>query len=110
MRVARLVVALGFVTLVGSACGEAPVRDPKRPQTAAARTRIEKAESDEEKVDEKGKKWGGWRYQGRRDDCFFLVKRKCFQTRADACAAAKCGKQQCVVEGGGPAQVRCEAN
>jgi hypothetical protein len=108
VRVAHLGVAAILLMLVG-ACGESPApKGAKRPQTAAARTRIEKAETDENAVDGKGKKWGGWRYQGKRDDCFFVVKRKCFDNRADACSAAKCGKGQCVVDGGGPATVRCE--
>jgi hypothetical protein len=99
--------------LVGiGACGDnvAPKGSKQPPQTAAARARTEKAESSEDPVDGKGKKWGGWRYQGKRDDCFFLVKRKCYVSRADACAAARCGKKQCVVEGGGPASVRCASD
>jgi hypothetical protein len=108
VRVARLAVA---ALLFSAACGESPgAKGAQRPQTAAARAKAEKAESDEEAVDGNGKKWGGWRYQGRRDDCFFLVKRKCFDNRADACGAARCGKNKCVVDGGGPATVRCESN
>lgn len=109
MRVARLVVA---VLLFSGACGESPgtTKGAKRPQTAAARAKAEKADANEEKVDGAGKKWGGWRYQGRRDDCFFLVGRKCFDSRDDACTAARCGKKKCVVSGGGPATVRCESD
>jgi hypothetical protein len=108
VRVARLVVA---VLLFSGACGESPGgKGAKGPQTAAARAQAEKAESNETAVDDTGKKWGGWRYQGRRDDCFFLVGRKCFDSRADACTAARCAKNQCVVDGGGPATVRCSGN
>lgn len=100
-----------MVVAVAGGCGEGQApQGAKRPQTAAARARAEKAESGEQGVDGTGKKWGGWRYQGSRDDCFFLVKRKCYTTRADACQAARCGKKQCVVEGGGPATVRCESD
>lgn len=105
MRLAALVLAFGVVL---GACGEGtPAAGPKAPRTAAERARTEK-EPPEARVSDQGKKWGGWRYQGRRDDCFFLVKRRCFDKRADACAAARCGTRQCVVEGGGPATVRCE--
>jgi len=105
MRLAGLALALA-VTL--GACGEStPPGGAKAPKTAAERARAEQAAADGD-ASGKGKKWGGWRYQGSRDDCFFLVKRKCFDKRAEACAAAKCGKQECVVEGGGPATVRCE--
>lgn len=108
MRVACLAVA---VLLVSGACGESPgAKGAQRPQTAAARAKAEKADSNEDSVDGAGKKWGGWRYQGRRDDCFFLVGRKCFDSREDACTAARCGKNKCVVDGGGPATVRCESD
>lgn len=108
MRVAHLAVALALVWLVG-ACGEAQSpKGAKQPQTAAARAKAEKGEGDPDPVSGKGKKWGGWRYQGKRDDCFFLVKRKCYTERAAACQAARCGKKQCVLDGAGPARVRCE--
>lgn len=113
MRVAHLGSALLVVFGLVGGCGGGEVtarKGAKKPQTAAARARAEKAESTEEPVDDKGKKWGGWRYQGKRDDCFFLVKRKCYDNRADACSAARCGKRQCIVDGGGPATVRCEAD
>ncbi len=110
MRVARSLLALALALGVASACGGEPAtrKGSKKPESAGARARAEKAASNEDSVSGDGKKWGGWRYQGRRDDCFFLVKRRCFDARAEACAAARCGKKQCVVEGGGPATVRCE--
>ncbi len=46
--------------------------------------------------------------QGSRDECFFVVKRRCFTEREAACRAARCGAKRCVVEGGGPATVRCQ--
>lgn len=54
-------------------------------------------------------KWGGWKYQGERDDCRFVYGRKCFTKREsalNACKAAKC-KTKCTVDGGGPATVTC---
>jgi hypothetical protein len=112
MRLARLALASAIVLGLGigpGACGGSRPGggEPKKPRTAAERARAER-EPDGDKLSDKGKKWGGWRYQGSRDDCFFLVKRRCFTKRADACAAARCGKKQCVVEGGGPATVSCE--
>jgi hypothetical protein len=99
--------AISFSIGLGACGGSPPPAGPKQPQTAAARAKAER-DPDEDKVSDKGKKWGGWRYQGSRDNCFFMVKRRCFDKRADACTAARCGKKQCVVEGGGPATVRCE--
>jgi hypothetical protein len=107
VRVARLAFALGLG--LGISCGDSAQRGgAKAPRTAAERARAEKAAAADDDVSAKDKKWGGWRYQGHRDDCFFLVKRRCFDKRADACAAARCGKKQCVVEGGGPATIRCD--
>ena len=54
-----------------------------------------------------GKSWGGWRWKGKRDDCFFVVKNKCFDNQADACAAAGCDEDRCKLTGGGPAKVSC---
>jgi hypothetical protein len=64
--------------------------------------------ADPETVSGQGKRWGGWRYAGDRDDCFFLVGRKCYPTEAAACKAAKCGRRKCDVDGAGPATVRCK--
>lgn len=96
-----LVLALMFTL---SACGG------ERPGAGAsgAKTPVTVKEEPEARESAKGKKWGGWRYQGSRDDCFYRHKRRCFTKRADACAAAKCGKKQCVLEGGGPVIVTCQ--
>jgi len=58
-------------------------------------------------VPRQGKAWGGWRYAGSRDDCFFVVKRRCFASEDAACKAADCGDRRCVGDGGGPVTVRC---
>lgn len=104
---AAVLASLAYLAL--AACGgpTAPAGG-KAPKTAAERARAEKAASTEDEVSGKGKKWGGWRYAGSDDTCFFIVKRRCFEKREDACAAARCGDRTCVVEGGGPATVRCE--
>ncbi len=109
MRVARLAFALLLGLGLGAGCGESTSATGARtPTTAGERARAEQAAGDDDQVSAKDKRWGGWRYQGRRDDCFFLVKRRCYDKRAEACAAARCGKKQCAIEGGGPATVRCE--
>lgn len=54
------------------------------------------------------KKWTGWRYQGDRKECFFLVGRKCYKTENAACQAAHCkAPTHCTVEGAGPATMKC---
>jgi hypothetical protein len=85
-------------------------RGDDRPRThdAARRARDEAQASGEEPVSSQGKHWGGWRYQGRRDDCFFVVGRRCFDDEKRACAAARCRSHRCKITGGGPATVTCE--
>lgn len=78
------------------------------PQTAREKMIAEeKAKPADKDDDGSGKKWTGWRYQGERKDCFFLVGRKCFKTEKAACAAAKCGGAKCETEGAGPATLKC---
>ncbi len=108
MRAVALAVSLA-VALV--ACGT-PAAPRGTGKTAAERARSEHAASGEDAVDDKGKQWGGWRYRGSRDECFYIVGRTCFTELADACKAAKCkngkkGAQACKLSGGGPATVSC---
>ena len=59
-------------------------------------------------VDKSNGKWGGWRYQGDRKDCFFVVGRRCYKTENAACQAARCkAPKSCNSVGGGPATVSC---
>lgn len=84
-------------------CGSDPPKSGD-PTTAKEKQRREAEAKGEAPT---GGKWGGWRYTGDRDDCFFVVGRRCFKTQAAACAAARCGKRKCEVTGGGPAAVAC---
>ncbi len=92
-----------FASLV-LACGSDPPKSGE-PTTAREKQRREAAAAGETSTT--GGKWGGWRYTGDRDECFFVVGRRCFKTEAAACAAARCGKVKCVTTGGGPASVSC---
>ena len=84
------------------ACGGSTVSSDE-PQTAKEKQlREAKAAGDTS-----AGKWGGWRYQGDRSECFFIVGRRCFKTETAACSAARCGKKKCAVTGGGPAAVAC---
>jgi hypothetical protein len=80
--------------------------DGKEPQTAKEK-QLQEAKAKGE-VDPPDAKWGGWRYQGDRDDCFYVVGRRCFRSKKVACSAAKCGPSDCQVIGGGPATVQCK--
>ncbi len=69
-----------------------------------------KKERKEEKnaVSEKGKSWGGWRWKGDRDDCFYVHDNQCYAKEKAACKAADCGKGKCVVRKGAPSKVTCK--
>ena len=105
----RRVVAAIVATACLAACGDPLPPEHPRAQKKKARTGSEsiREQPDPEQVSGEGKAWGGWRYAGSRDDCFFVVKRRCFETEAAACKAAKCGDKRCVADGGGPATVQC---
>jgi hypothetical protein len=104
LRTLRLSVSLVLVTALALGCGGEPPRSDE-PTTAKEKQRRD-AEARGE-ADGSAGKWGGWRYTGDRDECFFVVGRRCFKTEAAACAAARCGKRKCETTGGGPATVAC---
>ena len=101
--------------VIAAACGGAPLPDEPVAHGKKSDKQVGKKHGSEavresedpDAVARGGKKWGGWRYDGSRDECFFLVKRKCFATEAAACKAAGCGRGKCAVSGGGPATVTC---
>lgn len=96
------------VAVLALSCGSTPKRrrGGARDETAAEYQRRKAREAGELDDAEGGKPWGGWKYQGDRDDCHYVVGRRCFKQRDAACAAAKC-KSTCTVSGGGPATVTC---
>jgi len=88
-------------------CG-APQSDTNEPQTAKQKQLQEARASGE--LDKPESKWAGWRYQGDRKDCFFVVGRRCFKSEDAACQAAHCkAPKKCESVGGGPATVSCTA-
>jgi hypothetical protein len=111
-----LVFAAALAASVAPSCGSY-ASGPPGPKTAAERARAERAAAEQAAaegsagedapVSGDGKSWGGWRYQGRRDDCFFVVERDCFTTLAAACEATEC-KVGCTSRGAGPAIVYCK--
>ena len=97
-------IRLALVVLLIAGCGGSAPRNDD-PTTAKEKQRREAAADRE--TDSGGGKWGGWRYTGDRNECFFVVGRRCFKSQAAACTAARCGKRRCEVTGGGPAAVAC---
>jgi hypothetical protein len=97
-----------LLACVLSSCGGDSMRVKQgEPQTAREKMLAEQKAKPEEDQDPSGKKWSGWRYQGERKECFFLVGRRCFKTEKAACQAARC-KAKCLTEGAGPAMLKCE--
>ncbi|MBA2543208.1 MAG: hypothetical protein H0V17_26440 [Deltaproteobacteria bacterium] len=97
---------LTFLVATLVACGGSP-KTSDEPQTAKEKQMREAKASGE--LDGTNKKWGTWRYSGDRDDCFYVVGRRCFKTKQAACTTLGCktGKK-CSVVGGGPATVSCK--
>jgi len=62
----------------------------------------------EKPVPEQGKQWSGWRWKGKRQDCFFKVGNECHSSLEAACKAAGCAKSSCVHDDSAPAVVSCE--
>ena len=105
MSLRTLALSLAVLATLSLGCGGSSPPRSDEPTTAKEKQRRE-AEANGE-IDRNGGKWGGWRYTGDRNDCFFVVGRRCFKTEAAACTAARCGKRKCETTGGGPATVSC---
>lgn len=103
------------VILLVAACGGAPL-PPDEPRGSGRTTSRAKHKTgseatrevaDAEPVARQGKHWGGWRYAGEREACYYVVGRQCFADKADACKAAGCKRDRCRERGAGPATVTC---
>jgi hypothetical protein len=108
LRSVRLVLVLILGAGTGCGGGGGPTKSsPNEPKNAREKQLQEAKASGE--VDPTGQAgWGKWRYTGDRNDCFFVVGRRCFKTEKAACQAARCkAGKKCEVSGGGPATVAC---
>jgi hypothetical protein len=102
--------AVLLVCLLSLSCaGESMKVKKGEPQTAREKMLAEqKANPDKDDAPPTSKQWTGWRYQGDRKDCFFVVGRKCYKTEKAACQAAKCKKPlECTSDDGAPAKMTC---
>jgi hypothetical protein len=102
LRTIRLSLSMSLALLAFGCGGEPPRTDG--PTTAKEKQRLESPSTDEPKS--VGNR-SNWRFSGNRDECFFVVGKRCFKTEAEACAAARCGKRKCELVGGGPVSVSC---
>ncbi|MBS1120890.1 MAG: hypothetical protein H6Q90_3118 [Deltaproteobacteria bacterium] len=93
------------ITVLSLGCGSSTGKSDE-PTTAKEKQAAEARASGESSGSTKN--WGTWRYSGDRNDCFFVVGRKCFKTENAACQAARCKlPKKCETVGGGPATVSC---
>lgn len=107
-RVRCWVVAAVFASgALLASCGGGASSNPGE-QTSTAPKPEAAAEQDRGTLDSRGKKWGGWRWKGSRDNCFYIVGNICFEDRAAACEAAGCEEDGCRVDRGAPGKVSCD--
>lgn len=108
-QVAYVVVAAALCCAF--ACGGATsttTSNQRGTTSSASKSDIKRGAPDPEPVSEEGKRWGGWRWRGKRDTCFFVYKNRCYTEKRKACAVAGCGKGKCAYRGGGPAEIYCK--
>ncbi|MEJ7603938.1 MAG: hypothetical protein WKG01_39020 [Kofleriaceae bacterium] len=96
------------VVLVLAACGNGTIQTSSdEPQTAKEKQALEAKQKGN--LDARDKSWGTWRYSGDRENCFYVVGRRCFKRENAACQAAKCrSPMKCQTAGAGPATVACK--
>jgi len=100
-----------IVAFVASVCVLSCGGSREQPPKTAGKSRasaIKRTKADKQPVSEAGKRWGGWRWRGKRDTCFFVFRNHCFSSKKRACSVAKCGARKCKHRGGGPAEIYCE--
>ncbi len=101
---------LASIVAIGISCGspQSMETSPNEPKTAKDK-QLREAKANGELDSSSSSKWAGWRYQGDRNDCFYVVGRHCFKTQPAACSAARCrAPKKCEASGGGPATVSCK--
>jgi hypothetical protein len=86
-----------LIALLPAACGGG----------AATETAAVEPEREERPVSDEGKSWNGWRWRGKRQQCFFRIKNHCYDKLEAACRAARCAESACSHDDSVPAVVSC---
>jgi hypothetical protein len=108
MRGTCKLVLIGLLALTACGGGRPDAADSTEPAEASEAPRDDRPSEYADAPSHDGKKGSGWRWKGRRQDCFFVANNECFEVRIDACRAAGCGKERCRDKSGtAPVQVRC---
>ena len=106
---ALLVAPAGSAALLSAGCGGDSKAESTSPSSDDASKTAGTSAGDGRAVSSTGKKWGGWRWKGKRDNCFYVHKNRCFDSKEKACKAARCKKNAtCVTDKSAPAKVSCE--
>ena len=96
---------LGVVIAVGcfAGCGS-PVRTYDDSDE-----KVETKAGDSEPVgDSDRKKYKGWRWKGKRGNCYYMHESKCFKELSPACKAAGCSTKRCNTDNSAPTKVSCD--
>lgn len=105
-----LVAIVSCISPLASCGGGASSKPGDKASTSSSTTTATAAEPEKDRgtLDPRGKSWGGWRWKGKRDNCFYLVDNQCFDDREAACQAAGCEADDCRTDRGAPAKVSCD--
>jgi hypothetical protein len=110
---ARAMLLASLVALVLTGCGspgagQGDTNDSDEEVSDYASERPKRGRvKDKDEVSEKGKKWGGWRWKGERDNCVYVYDNKCFKEKKAACKAAGCSGSACLEKRGAPSKIKC---
>ena len=111
MTWARFLGAIALVfsfTAVPMSCGGERGKRTAQPDSSDEGETEKSSDAYTESKAPKGKQWGGWRWKGKRDDCFFVYKNQCYNKQETACKAAKCKKGACIMDKSAPAKISCK--
>jgi len=99
--------AIGFFLLTAAflplSCGGSSASDTAEPEARGAK---DGGSAEDQPVGD-GKGGGGWRWKGKRSDCFFRHHNRCFDKLEAACRAAGCEESRCKHDDAAPAVVSC---
>jgi hypothetical protein len=88
-----------------AACGGGPSGETVATSSPAPAPAAGYRDSDDAPQDEQGRT--GWRWKGKRQDCFYRYRNHCYDNLEAACTAARCGPSQCAHDGAAPSVVSC---
>jgi hypothetical protein len=101
-----LILPIAFLmAFVPAACGggNTETETSARP-AAAARSR---GSGQGEQAGEGDENWNHWRWNGKRQACFFRHRNRCYDKLEAACRAAGCEESKCSHDSSAPAVVSC---